>query len=248
VLFTTKNNKTKSFRKWATETLFTAHMGTKEQKQNLSSKLLGVDANAIKEVLNKDANTMPCNYLFSFGFVKDLCESMNIDEKYNDDDVLYKFGFTKNLPTRTQQHQKEYGSIKNVNLRLKRYAYVDPQYMAQGETCIKDYVKTLDIKLEYKNYDELIILPKNYEKQMEEKFTFVSQNYSGHNAELITKLKDKENEILLLNETHEKNILEYKLKLKDKDCEMEKQNTKIIEHEKNNEILQLKLQLAELKK
>ena len=91
-------------------------------------------------------------------------------------------------------------------------------------------------------------MPKKYEKQLEEKFTFISQNYSGHIKELITKLKDKDNEIMLLNEKHENEILKCKLELKNKDYEMEKQNTKIVECEKNNEILQLKLQLAELKK
>ena len=76
---------------------------------------------------------------------------------------------------------------------------------------------------------------------MEEKFTFISQNYSGHVKELITKLKDKDNEIMLLNEKHENEILKYKLELKEKDCKM-------IEHEKNNEILQLKLLLTKTKK
>lgn len=115
----------------------------------MSSKLLGVDANAIKEVLNKDANTLQCVYLFTFNTVKKLCKSMSIDEKYNDD-IVCKFGFTKDLPQRTEQHQKEYGEIKNVDLRLKRYAYIDPQYISQGESCIKNVVNTLDIKLKYK--------------------------------------------------------------------------------------------------
>lgn len=106
VLFTYRNNKTEHFVSWATETLFTAQMGTKEQKQKLSSKLLGVDANAIKEVLNKDANILPCVYLFTFNTVKELRESISIDEKYNDDDIVCKFGFTKDLPQRTEQHQK----------------------------------------------------------------------------------------------------------------------------------------------
>jgi hypothetical protein len=250
VLFVSRNDKTKSFIRWVSNVVCVHQFGTKEQKQIMSSKLLGVDANAIKEVLNKDANTLPCNYLFSFGFVRDLRKSMNIDEKYDDNDVVYKFGFTKNLPIRTQQHQKEYGSIKNVTLRLKRYAYIDPQYMAQGETCIKDYVKTLNMKLEYKNYDELIVLPKKYEKQMEEKFTFVSQNYSGHNAELITKLKDKENEIIMLQKDimmEQKNIEAEKqnTRLAEKDVAAEKQNTLLAEKEIKILRMEMRMQILE---
>jgi hypothetical protein len=241
VLFTSRNNKTTSFVSWATKTLFIAHMGTKEQKQLLSSDLLGVDAQVIKQVLNKDANTLPCVYLFTFNTVKELRESMNIGDKHKDDSIVCKFGFTKDLPQRTAQHQKKYEKINNVNLRLKHYAYMDPQYMSKGETYIKDCINTFNMKLDYENCEELIILPKEYEQQIKEKFTFISQNYSGHISELITKIKNMENENIIL----QKDIIH-----EQQNVQMEKQNTKLAL--KDNELLQkdvelLKLQIAESK-
>jgi len=50
VLFASHNNKVKPFIKWATETLFTIQLGEQEDKDNLASDLLGVNAKTIKDV------------------------------------------------------------------------------------------------------------------------------------------------------------------------------------------------------
>lgn len=230
VLFASHNNKTKSFRKWATETLFTAQMGTKEQKQKLSCKLLGTDADVIKEVFSRDANTLPCVYLFTLGTVKNLRKTMNIDAKHKDDDIVCKYGFTKNLSRRTGEHQKTYGKLNNVNLKLKYYSYMDPQYMSDGENKIKKCMTTLNTSLKYDDHNELIIMTKDNEEEIKDKYEYVSQKYSGHVSELITKIKDLEHKNIIL----EKNV------------ETEKQNTKLVEKDliilqKDNELLQLQL-------
>ena len=45
-----RNKNAERFQDWATKILFTHHLGTKEQKQELSSKLLGVQTKAVQEV------------------------------------------------------------------------------------------------------------------------------------------------------------------------------------------------------
>lgn len=75
VLFITRNQKTIPFIKWAVEILFITQMGLKEDKQKLVSNILGINAQVVKEVFNCDTNTLPCVYLFTLGYVKDLRKS-----------------------------------------------------------------------------------------------------------------------------------------------------------------------------
>jgi hypothetical protein len=122
-------------------------MGLKEDKQKLVSNILGINAQVVKEVFNCDANTVPCVYLFTLGYVKDLRESMNIDNKYDNNSIVTKYGFTKNLARRTKEHMSNYNKINGCDLKLKHYSYIDPQYTFNGETDIKEFITSLDLKL-----------------------------------------------------------------------------------------------------
>src|SRR5690606_41976867 len=53
VLFCSHSKKADSFVDWATETLFTAQMGTRRARKNLAASILGVDAEVIREVFDK---------------------------------------------------------------------------------------------------------------------------------------------------------------------------------------------------
>jgi hypothetical protein len=56
VLFSSRNKQVDRFVQWATETLFTAHLGTSDQKSKLTAKLMGVSLEAVKEVFNKTSS------------------------------------------------------------------------------------------------------------------------------------------------------------------------------------------------
>ena len=94
-LFVSRNNKTDNFISWATKTLFVAQMGTTVQKDELVSKIKGVSYSAIQELFSINARDLPCVYLSAFNTVKTLRKEMNIDMKYKDEDIVYKFGLTK---------------------------------------------------------------------------------------------------------------------------------------------------------
>ena len=233
VLFISRSGKTTSFVKWATETLFTIQMGTQIQKDDLISSVLGVSAKVIKEVFNTDTHTLPSVYLFSIGFAKDLRKSMNIDASYNDDDVVAKYGFTKDLSRRTGEHIVKYSKIPNTNLRLKYNSYIDPQYMSQAESDIRLFMTGLKLNHDYGNDEELVIIPKNLNKLVEHQYSMIGKNYMGHVSELITKIKeleDKYEKILLThkielqNETHARDIQreKYENELLKKDIEIMK--------------------------
>jgi hypothetical protein len=229
VLFVSRNDKTKPFIKWATETLFTVQMGTQNQKQKLSSKLLGTNAEVIKEVFNTHASTVPCVYLFTLGLVKDLRKSMKICDSYDDTSIVCKYGRTDSIKRRTSEHMKTYGKIKHTDLKLKHYSYIDLQYMAEAESDIKQFVNDMDLSFKYENQEELLILPQKLMTQIKNQYELISKKYIGHNTELVAKIKNLENEVEILN---------HKITFEQQNVQME---------QKNNEILQLKLFIAESK-
>jgi hypothetical protein len=153
-----------------------------------------VPLETIKEVFNADSNTLPCIYLFTLGYAKDLRDSMNINNSIKDDSIIAKFGFTKNLSRRTEEHIKTYGNIPNCDFKLKYYTYIDPQYISTAESDIKELFDSLELKLEYKNYLELVVIPQSLLKIISEKYNHIGKKYAGHISELITKIKELEND------------------------------------------------------
>jgi hypothetical protein len=190
VLFASRSPNVKPFIKWATETLFTIQLGSTEQKQELVSNVLGVNAKAIKEVFNADRNTLPCIYLFTLNTVDKLRDTMKIDSKYSSDSIVAKYGFTKDLSRRTGEHINKYNKLQNVDLKLKYYSYVNPQYISNAETDIRDYMIGFETKLNFDKEDELVIIPKNMVKMVEKQYELIGKSYMGHIAELITKIKN----------------------------------------------------------
>jgi hypothetical protein len=210
VLFASYSKNAHKFRKWATEKLFTLQMGTKEQKQALVSDALGVTVAAVREVFKKSSTSVPCVYLFAFGTVGDLRTTMSIDTKFNDDDVVYKYGMTKDLVSRTQQHQADYGKINGVTLKLKYYSFIDPQYVSEAETDIRTFFNSLDMKLEYDNRSELVVIKSQHIEIVKKQYQNLSMLYAGHIKELVQKIKDLEKDLEMRDERHNN-----ALKLKD---------------------------------
>lgn len=65
VLFCSRTGNAENFQKWATETFFTAQMGSEEQKDILASSLLGVSSRAIKCFLTNSASVI-INYMIIY--------------------------------------------------------------------------------------------------------------------------------------------------------------------------------------
>ena len=97
--------------KWATKTLFTVQMGTKKQKEDLVSGVLGIPAKSLRQVLSTSSTNVPCIYRFALGTCKNLRNEMNISSNVPDDHIIIKYGYTDNLVRRTREHMKTYESI-----------------------------------------------------------------------------------------------------------------------------------------
>ena len=242
VLFASHSPNVKPFIKWATETLFVVQMGTPEQKTKHVSDILGCSAKVVKEVFNTDRNTLPCVYFFTLGFVKDLRTSMKIDNKHLDDSVVAKYGFTKDLSRRTSEHMTKYNKIENVNLKCKYYSYIDPQYISKAETDIKDFMSIFNTKFNFDKEDELVIIPKELMKMVDRQYELIGKSYMGHISELITKIKDLNHQLEILNINHQ-----IELSKSNHQIEILKGMNENILLKKDLEIMKLKMQLLEKK-
>jgi hypothetical protein len=134
VLFASHNKKVKQFISWATETLFTVQLGEQEDKELLSSNLLGVSIKAVKQVFNKNISTVPCIYLLNLNTVDKLRNTFNIPDNYTNDMIVCKFGCTKDIESRIKDHQNTYGKLNKVELNLLMFSYIDPQFIFDAET------------------------------------------------------------------------------------------------------------------
>jgi len=231
LLFSSNRNNAEKFARWCAEILFTYHIGNIKQKHDLASKLIGVSSDAIKSVFNKTAIKVPVIYLFSIGIVKKLTTTLSLysENDYNDDDYVCKWGMTKDFERRTKEHEITYGKLKNSNLRLLIFGYIDPQYISEAETKVKRLIESMNLKLEHEKYNELAIIPKNKMKTIKENFEMISKVYMGHITELVNKIKEKdiEKELTqvkyekeLQKEIYEKELLKKEYEILKKDLEL----------------------------
>jgi len=211
VLFSSRNQVTQPFISWATETLFVAQMGTTSMKRELASTLLGVSPANIKQWCKTTAGDTPCIYLYQLGTVKDLRKSMGISDQHPDSSGVYKLGQTGNLSKRTGQHVATFKKIKNCDLQLIYHAYIDPRYVCQAETMIKDTATDMGVYLEYQNATELIVLSKKQLTRFKKQYDRAFSLYRGCVGDLTDRVREQDHTIQLMQAKHEAEILRYQL-------------------------------------
>ena len=218
VLFCSRTGSAENFQDWACEKLFTIQMGDDEDKIKLSSKMIGMDMKTLKNLLGTNSyDKTPCIYLFLISGANTLLST----DKYKENDIVCKFGFTKDLKQRFTDHQLHYTKLfndKDLKLELITFGIIDIFNLSKAESRLKLLFE--DKKLEYGNEQELIILDKTKLNKIKEHYTMIQKVYIGSYQELYDQineskqqLKDKDNEIILLKEIHSRELLEEKNKL-----------------------------------
>lgn len=235
LLYSSLSKKAKTFRNWATNVLFVNQMGTKEQKEYMAAGLIGIPADTIKEVLSKSAGKISCVYRFVFGTVKELRNSMKLSKDIPDDYIIIKYGFTDDLARRTSEHMKTYGSIKNSKLELMNFAYIDPQYISDAETDVKEFFEDIELFIEYKSHKELVAINPKHDRQIKKLYKNIKNEYGG----CVKNLNDKIEE--LRREVNDRK-LEIDNLAKLHDAQMKANNM-----ENENNMLKKNLEIAELK-
>ena len=245
ILYSSQSEKAHKFIEWATKLMFTVQMGNTKQKQKLCSNILGPSAKTIIEVFNKNSREISCVYGFILGFVKDLRITMNIDKKYNDEDIVLKFGHTLSFVRRTSEHLTTYNKIKNCDLKLKFYAQIDPIYRVDAENDLKNYFKNFDSFLAYEKQEELVVLSPQNINIATVFYSEIEKKYFGTCTSLKQKLMDNQNESkteLMKTVTHVEKLqkdIENTTIIKDKDIEKLQKEIESITIIKNKDIEKL---------
>jgi len=99
----------------------------------------------------------PTLYLFQVGRVKNMRHTLGLDNEENPNAFVLKYGYTKNLLRRTNEHTKTYGRLPNAHLRLKYHVYVPPPYLRVAEQDVEHFFKETGLYLPHKRYTELIV-------------------------------------------------------------------------------------------
>ena len=227
VLFASNSSGAEQFQDWAEDKLFTIQMGQKDDKIKLGTDILNITTKTYKAVFSAYANKFPCIYLLQLGKVSDLRETFNISHDIDDHQHVYKYGFTDDLSRRIGEHEREYGKLNNVAIKLTTFHTIDTKYTSDAEGDVRDLVNTFHKKLHFDGHKELIILNQKELDFVKKQYSYLGTIYAGATAELqkqIAELKDKikdlENELVniklahdlaLQKEQYEKQFLQFQL-------------------------------------
>ena len=190
LLFVRQHPIAEKFQKWALEKLFAMQYGTKDQKEELAADVLGISIKAVKAFLNTSATAMPAVYLFYLGKVKDLRETFDIPASFSDDQSVYKYGLSRDLRLRAEQHDNGLGKLPGVTMNLKYHVYIDPLLVQEAENEIKKYFKIADWHINHPKYTEIVSVPDRFINNMvHNEFKRLGQTYSGKLQDLQQKLQ-----------------------------------------------------------
>jgi len=241
IIFNSRNKKTKKFRSWMENVLFTCQMGNSEEKTSLASDLLGIEIKSFISTLKAtSAASLPAIYLIKIGFIGDLeeieCERNNVH--------VFKYGFTDNLERRANEHSRKYGKLKGSNVCMYKFIYIDSAYLSQAETALKQKFSVAKaIKIKFQQEQEIIGITLNKEgkQSIMDSFDILFKKFGG-------KLKDMKHQNDLLLQKQETTIRhEYELKMQKMEAESSKRIMEL-EMEKKFEQKLLAQQLENQKK
>lgn len=216
LLYRSNSKKARALTDRISKAPFIIQMGTNEEKENFVSSILGVSIDHVKTLSKVSVSKIPCVYVFSLGYVKDLRKSMNIKDDIDDNNMVIKFGLTDNLHRRANEHVREYQeNIQNVKIHLLYYNYIDKKYMRDCEKNIKNYFEKYGNLLNYKKYKELAILNPRNKIQLKGRFQYLNDTYGG------------DMKTVNLQFEKEKERLSHELKSKDIECERKIEKIKL---------------------
>lgn len=101
----------------------------------------------------------PCIYLFLIGKASELLKG-----DYNSDYMVCKYGYSINLPRRTNEHATFFKKEFNTEIELLCWSIIDKTHLSEAETQVKEYFE--DSSIQYKKATELIVITKKQLSQV----------------------------------------------------------------------------------
>lgn len=216
-LFVSRNPNAQMFRKWASKILFAMQIGTMEQKQSIGAELFGVSPNIVSKFFGICCvRDIPMAYLLK---LTEPLESMTIPHGEHKDWLIVKAGQhgkeerKTGVVGRLKGHRQEFKEFKDT-MEYMHFVFVDPMYVSDVETEIKEYFS--EFKLDYGCKSELYLVHKSKLEDVKKFFRQLSIKYSGNHADIQreydqythdTKARMREME---MENSHLKEIMEQK--------------------------------------
>lgn len=214
-IFNSKNEYAVHLQDWVSNILYVSQFGSAKERKELSDKILGISAIHAREMLNSTTK-IPCVYLFTLGYVKDLRESMKISENIDDNNIVCKYGYTCDLDRRTYEHNSAYGKIKGASVMLKYYQYINQEYLNNAENTLNSYFNDIKVKFTYENAKEIIIVSKDMlNNSIKAQYENIGNTYSMSCDLLVTKLKEADMKVKLIETEKKLETAELLIKIKD---------------------------------
>jgi hypothetical protein len=249
-LFTCSSKTAAPFLSWAIDVLFTAHLGTPSQREELASTLTGISLEGVKNLCRVTSGITSCVYLIAFSTVKKLRKSMKIGKEYKDDCIVGKFGRTNDLARRIREHANKY-TMAGTRIELLYFGRVDIKYASKAEAEIAAVFDSCDMSFKYNNSKEIVIIPPKKLSAIKKAYDVYTEHNLGRVRELSLEVQKKDVEIYKLNAAHEIEMLKLKQELKDaehdaKDAKRELEHVKLAQELKDakHEAEILRYQLA----
>ncbi|ADO00420.1 hypothetical protein WIV_gp077 [Wiseana iridescent virus] len=186
VIFRSNSGTGYRFRKWATKVVYTAHLGTEEQRFEQALDIAGVNATLVKRVFDTCVTQVPCVYLFYIGRVSKMLKFYP-ELKPHRTGMLYKYGMTKSLHRRLIEHIKIYGVLKESELKLSQWSPINQKFISKAETSLSCFFE--DRKVPFQGHDEVIILSRTDMASVKNKYTDVYNTFGivTEMAKIMTK-------------------------------------------------------------
>jgi len=200
LLFVRRHPIAQKFCRWATETLFAAQYGTREQRMEVTSQIMGVHINTIKDFMDTSTTSLSVIYIFYLGTMGDVRTKLGMSaDKYpqiKDSYHVFKYGLTDNLKKRAEQHEYNFRKY-DIQPMLKYHAYIDKCHLHAAETDLRNWFKKFDWHLQETGQDmtELAAIQSDLSHEMlRDKFVTLGKEYSGKLKDIITSLENVQNE------------------------------------------------------
>lgn len=228
LLYVSRNDNARQFRRWATEKLFIMQMGDQSQRDTLAAELLGVNTQTIADVFRANSGKTPVVYLYMIGRATDL-----LDGNYTADDLLCKYGCTDDLPRRAKELQRLFKKEFSTQIELLQFSIIDAKFIFDAEAAVARYFQMSSVS--YENTKELVIINSRELPQIKQFYGMLHNNYIGCYKELDDKIHELEREIIVLQ-----NKLDTQTIVMEKDAliEKERHSAELATHIHQVELLQ----------
>ena len=216
-LFVSRNPNAKVFQRWASKILFAMQMGTIEQKESVGAELFGVSSQIVSKFFGTCCvRDIPMAYLMK---LTEPLEFMTVPYGDHKDWLVVKAGQhgkeerKTGVVGRLKGHVQEFKEFKD-SIEYMHFVFVDPMYVSDVETRIKEYFS--EFKMDYGSKAEVYLVHKSKLEDVKKFFRQLSIEYSGNHADIQrehdntkSRMHDMEKENRHLKEMMEQKELYY---------------------------------------